>query len=172
MNVLSFADAAQRLAPLEAEITQISAASAADLGQTPPTSLRFREGDDVQVIYQAAEGRGEIRSVMYGPTNKEVVKALCRTLGRTADQIIAAPAGDPRPFDLTWILIAPTQPNADFRLARVRGISAVQLNMALGWPVERVEHDHTSGRAWGLSAAGPAAAEPLPTTFLEPGDDE
>lgn len=145
-DVVSLTEVAARVAPLGGEVTAISG-PAGDLAEKPPVELKFAEGDIVQVVYRARDGRPEIRSVMYGPSLKVVAQALCRTLQRTGIQIVARPAGTPEPFDLTWVEIAPGQPGAGERLARVRGVSAVYLNLALGRPVARYEHSHTAGKA-------------------------
>lgn len=166
-EVLSFTEAAQRVAAAEGEVSVVRA-SAEDLAAPPPPELRVREGDDVQIIYRPLEGRPDIRCVMYGPNNKEVARELCRHLGRQPLELIATPAGDPRPFDLTWVSAAPNTRSAGERLARVRGVSHIQLNMALGRPIVRVEHNHMTGRITPLS--GPSADEAV--TPLETGDDE
>lgn len=208
-DVVSFAAAAAQLASA-GEVTEIRGPTGADFGAAPPAEVKFAEGDDVTIIYRAIEGRPEIRSVLYGPTTKRVAWGLCRELAKrgaddvptaqaiaqTADRIIARPAGNPRPFDLTWVEIAPGHPDAGLRLARVQGVSHIQLNIALGRPVARLEHSHTGGRAVplfdpeGLAISGdatlagarsgrkPAARAPLPepdpddeASWLEPGID-
>lgn len=166
-EVVSFTEAARRVATADADVVALRA-TAEDLAQDAPPELRFREGDDVQIIYRPLEGRPDIRCVMYGPNNREVVRELCRHLGREPLELIASPAGDPRPFDLTWISAAPKTRSAGERLARVRGVSHIQLNMALGRPIVRVEHNHMTGRITPLS--GPSADEAVPP--LETGDDE
>ncbi|PHY20903.1 hypothetical protein [Caulobacter sp. BP25] len=172
-DVVSFAERAAQLAPLGGEVVEVRGEAGADFTAAPPPELKFAEGDDVSIVYRAYEGRPEIRSVLYGPTLRRVAWGLCRELGRTGDQIIAKPAGNPQPWDLAWIEIAPGQPNAGDRLARIRGVTHTQLNIALGRPVVRLEHSHTSGRAVplfdpdGLAfGAGQITAQP------DMGDDE
>lgn len=172
-DVISFADAAAQLVTLGGEVTEVRVETGADLSVKPPPELKFAQGDDVTIIYRAYEGRPEIRSVLYGPTTKRVAWGLCRDLGRTGDQIIAR-GGEPKdPADLSWIEIAPGQPNAGERLARVRGVTPTQLNIALGRPVARLEHSHTSGRAVPLyDPEGLAIGADLVPAHTDFGDDE
>lgn len=172
-DVVSFAVAAAQLVPLGAEVTEVRGEAGADFSAKPPPELKFAQGDDVTIIYRAYEGRPEIRSVLYGPTTRRVAWGLCRELGRTGDQIIARPGKPKDPFDLSRIEIAPGQPNAGEPLAQVRGVTPTQLNIALGRPVARVEHSHTSGRAVPLYDPEGLAigADPAPP-HIDFGDDE
>lgn len=186
-DVVSFADAAAQLATAGGEVTEVRGPTGSDFSAARPAELKFAEGDDVTIVFRALEGRPEIRSALYGPTTRRVASGLCRELGRTGDQIIARPAGDPQPWDLTWVEIAPGHPGAGTRLARVKGVSHVQLNIALGRPVLRLEHSHTSGRAVplfdpdGLAIGGDAtlagarigrkAAAPAPLPEPDPDDE-
>lgn len=172
-DVVSFADAAAQLIVLGGEVTEVRGEAGADFGAKPPPELKFAQGDDVTVIYRAYEGRPEIRSVLYGPTTRRVAWGLCRELGRTGDQIIARPGKPKDPLDLSWIEIAPGQPNAGEPLAQVRGVTPTQLNIALGRPVARLEHSHTSGRAVPLydPEGLTIGADPAPV-HTDLGDDE
>lgn len=137
MNVVSFADAVERLAPFGGEVVEVRGPATA-LVEAPPATMPFRDGDIIRVVYRAFEGRPEIRSVMYGPAPHEVGRALCRTLDRSPGQLIAVVA-DPKVYELCWICAAIGDAPGE-RLARVAGLSPTWMNLGLGRrPVHRVD---------------------------------
>lgn len=165
-NVVSFAEAFQRLSPFDGVITQVTGPGDA-LAEDPGQGLPFRDGDIVQIVYRAQSGKPEIRSVLYGPTAAEVGKSICRTLGLQPQDLIAVEAGDPRPFDLAWICRTVGADPGE-RLARVRGISATWINFGLGHrPYVRVDL-----RRHSAAPATPMAATFEDNPFLSLGDDE
>lgn len=162
-EVVSITDAATLLAALGGEVVAITATED-DLKARPNRHLRYREGDDVTVIYRAWEGRERTVSVMYGANAREVVQALCRTLGRPPERLIARPVGNPFPADRAWIHDADGRVPGE-QLAQVRGLSWVWLNIVLKKPTS------LPGR---LSAPSPtASAEPAFTFDPDTdGDDQ
>ncbi len=166
MTVVSYADAIERLAPLRGQVVEVRGPAAA-LAEAPPAAMPFREGDVIRVVYRAFEGRPEIRAVMYGPTPHEVGRALQRTLGRAAGQLIAV-AADPRNYELSWVCAAVGDTPGE-RLARVDGLNPTWLNLGLGRrPVHRVDL-----RKFKPAAPTPMADERLANPFNDPaGDDQ
>lgn len=137
MNVISFADAVEQLAPLGGEVVEVRGPLSA-LNEAPPATMVFRQGEVIKIVYRAFEGRAEIRAKMFGPTPHEVGRALCRTLDRTAGQLIAV-AADPKVYELSWICAAIGDTPGE-RLARVDGLSPTWMNLGLGRrPVHRVD---------------------------------
>jgi hypothetical protein len=160
---ISLSEAAKLLSGLGGEVVAITAAGD-DLNERPTRELRFRQGDDVTVIYRALEGRPRKVSVMYGANAREVVQALCRNLDRPPERLIARPVGNPFPADRAWIHDAEGRVPGE-QLAQVRGLSWVWLNIVLKKPTSLPNR---------LCTASPmASAEPAFTVDPDTdGDDQ
>jgi len=164
-DVVSIADAAAGLAALGGEVTATAGPRGAFAGPVPHT-LRFagEEGDEVKIYYRGIEGRTETIAVLYGATTLKVIQALCRRLGRAADQLIAVDGrhikdpfgGDPDPFAMAYIhaAIGDKADKPGEALAFLKGVSPVMLNVVLKKPV----------RGPRLSAPKPAPATPMAAT--------
>lgn len=171
-EVLSLADAANRLEALGGQVVATSIPSGSVAEPMPP-SLRFagEEGDEVSIFYRAFEGREAAVSVLYGATTRKVIQELERRLGRAADQLIASDArhikdpfgGEPDPFGLAYIHQAAGERGElpGERLAFVKGVSWVTFNVVLKKPVSLPP-----------AIRAPRDGEPTETPEILTGDDE
>lgn len=158
-DVVSLFDAGAQLAVLGGEAIEVSGPPGALAGAAMPP-LRFRDGDDVTVRYRAWEGRPETSAVMFGPTAREVVQALCRRLARSPERLIATSTGK---LLEAWICDAQAVVDettgrrtweAGPRLAQVKGVGWATINMILKKP--------TAGPRPKPPAGPPPPSEPRP----------
>lgn len=110
-----------------------------------PDQLNAAMGDDASLIVLDPRTGVESRSFLASPSIREIVWRLTHRTGLEKQQLVARPAGTPEPWDLTTVHIADGHPEADRKVAQVRGVTFTQLNIALGRPVKRVEQWHDSG---------------------------
>lgn len=165
-DVLSFAAKGAELKPLAGEITRVEGPLEAFDG-APTTGLAFREGDDIVIHYRAYEGRPETRAVLFGPSNREVVQALCRRLARSPERLIASQG--PKP-EQTWIHDT-AGVDLGARLALVQGVGWATINVLLKKPTPMPWPKATPAAPTPASAGEAELYPDYPTDPLS-GDDE
>jgi hypothetical protein len=178
---------------MNARIREKQAAYLAAMGRAPaedprgPTIVELRppgssDADEVTVTFDNPRRMWRIRAKV----TKQIVKDICRELGRTSAQLIATPTKQSQDFDTAWIK-ANDGPDATVeggvRLAFVTGLSPTVINIVLGHPIPRVEqvpgtHKNFSrflpmgsSQAKAAKDAAVIAAGGTPTEAIEPEAD-
>jgi hypothetical protein len=94
----------------------------------------YRDGNVVRIVYRQPTtglgGAGIIQATLYGASTTNIVRSLCRHLGLAPADIAFDLAGEPKRWDVAWVLRVGVE-GREARLARVAGESVAMLKIAL-----------------------------------------